>query len=51
MGDKAALKSPIWSTGQSSDSKDPDGAVHCYSPHEWTCFLDGARNGEFNRAE
>lgn len=31
------------------DSKNPDGHIHCYTPHEWTCFLDGARNGEFNR--
>lgn len=31
------------------DSKDTDGPVHCYTPHEWACFLDGARNGEFDR--
>jgi hypothetical protein len=31
------------------DSKNPDGPVHCYTAHEWSCFLEGARNGEFNR--
>ena len=31
------------------DSKNPDGPVHCYTPHEWACFLDGARGGEFDR--
>jgi Domain of unknown function (DUF397) len=31
------------------DSKDPGGPVHCYTPHEWACFLDGARAGEFDR--
>ena len=31
------------------DSKNPDGPVHCYTPHEWACFLDGARVGEFDR--
>ncbi len=32
------------------DSKNPDAPVHCYTPHEWVCFLDGARAGEFDRA-
>jgi Domain of unknown function (DUF397) len=32
------------------DSKDPDGPVHCYTPHEWECFLTGARAGEFDRS-
>jgi hypothetical protein len=32
------------------DSKNPVGSVHCYTPHEWACFLDGARAGEFDRA-
>ena len=32
------------------DSKNPDGPVHCYTPHEWACFLDAARAGEFDRA-
>ena len=32
------------------DSKNPGGPVHCYTPHEWACFLDGARAGEFDRA-
>jgi hypothetical protein len=31
------------------DSKHPHGPVHCYTPHEWACFLNGARNGEFDR--
>ena len=31
------------------DSKNPDGPVHCYTPHEWACFLAGARAGEFDR--
>lgn len=32
------------------DSKNPDGPVHAYTPHEWACFLDGARAGEFDRS-
>jgi hypothetical protein len=31
------------------DSKNPAGPVQLYTDHEWACFLDGARNGEFNR--
>jgi hypothetical protein len=31
------------------DSKNPGGPVHRYTPREWACFLDGARNGEFDR--
>jgi hypothetical protein len=31
------------------DSKNPNGPVHCYTPQEWDCFLDGARAGEFDR--
>lgn len=31
------------------DSKDPKGHVLVFTPHEWTCFLDGAVIGEFNR--
>jgi hypothetical protein len=30
------------------DSKDPDGAVLVYTQAEWSAFLDGARNGEFD---
>lgn len=30
------------------DSKDPDGPVLRFTPHEWACFLDGARKGEFD---
>lgn len=29
---------------------DPSGRVLIYSPHEWACFLDGARRGEFEDA-
>jgi hypothetical protein len=29
-------------------SKDPDGAVLYYTPAEWSAFLDGAKNGEFD---
>ena len=31
------------------DSKNPAGPVQLYTVHEWDCFLDGARNGEFDR--
>jgi hypothetical protein len=31
------------------DSKNPGGPVQMYTLHEWECFLDGARNGEFDR--
>jgi hypothetical protein len=31
------------------DSKDPEGQVHCYTPHAWACFLDGVRSGESGR--
>jgi len=27
---------------------DPDGRVLVYDEHEWECFLDGVRNGEFD---
>jgi hypothetical protein len=30
------------------DSKDPDKPAHIYTAHEWACFLDGARRGEFD---
>ncbi len=29
---------------------DPDGRVLVFDRHEWECFLDGARNGEFDEA-
>ncbi len=29
---------------------DPQGRVLVYDRHEWECFLDGARNGEFDDA-
>ncbi|MBO0758986.1 MAG: DUF397 domain-containing protein [Bradyrhizobiaceae bacterium] len=31
------------------DSKNPDGPVLVYTPAEFRAFLDGARNGEFDR--
>lgn len=30
------------------DSKDPDGPVLVYTPTEFSAFLEGARNGEFD---
>ena len=30
------------------DSKDPDGPILVYTPAEFSAFLDGARNGEFD---
>jgi Domain of unknown function (DUF397) len=29
---------------------DPEGRVLVYDRHEWECFLDGARGGEFDDA-
>jgi Domain of unknown function (DUF397) len=31
------------------DSKDPDGPILVYTTAEFKAFLDGARNGEFDR--
>lgn len=30
------------------DSKDPEGPILVYTPAEFSAFLDGARNGEFD---
>lgn len=30
------------------DSKDPHGAMLMYTREEWSAFLDGAQNGEFD---
>lgn len=30
------------------DGKDPQGPVLVFTPHEWRCFLDGAKKGEFD---
>jgi len=30
------------------DSKDPSKAPHIFTRHEWDCFLDGVKNGEFD---
>ena len=32
------------------DSKDRSKTPHVFNQHEWECFLDGARNGEFDDA-
>lgn len=32
------------------DSKNPGGPVQLFTPHEWECFVDGAKRGEFDRA-
>ncbi len=29
---------------------DPEGRVLVYDRHEWECFVDGVRNGEFDDA-
>lgn len=31
------------------NSRDPSGPKQFYTVHEWECFLDGARKGEFDR--
>ena len=31
------------------DSTDPTGPALIFNAHEWACFLDGARKGEFDR--
>lgn len=31
------------------DSKDPDGPILVYTSAEFSAFLEGARNGEFDR--
>jgi hypothetical protein len=31
-------------------TNDPDGRVLVFDQHEWDCFLDGARKGEFDDA-
>jgi hypothetical protein len=44
------------STGDSTEwvlmrvAGDPDQRVLVFDRHEWECFLDGARNGEFDDA-
>jgi hypothetical protein len=30
------------------DSKDTDGPILSFTPHEWACFLDGMAKGEFD---
>jgi hypothetical protein len=30
------------------NSRFPDEQAHVFTSHEWACFLDGARNGEFD---
>jgi hypothetical protein len=31
------------------DSKNPSGGALSFTPAEWDAFIDGVRNGEFNR--
>jgi len=31
------------------NSRDPEGGVLRFTPDEWSAFLGGARNGEFDR--
>lgn len=31
------------------DSKNLAKSAHVYTAHEWACFLDGAKRGEFDR--
>jgi Domain of unknown function (DUF397) len=31
------------------NSRDPEGLVLQFTPDEWSAFLDGVRNGEFDR--
>ncbi|WP_261570953.1 DUF397 domain-containing protein [Frankia gtarii] len=33
------------------DSKNPDGPALAFTPSEWSAFLAGARNGEFDLVE
>ena len=30
------------------DSKDPNGTVLTFTPHEWTAFISGAKRSEFD---
>jgi hypothetical protein len=32
------------------DSKDPTGPILTFTPHEWSAFTDGVRDGEFGTA-
>ncbi|QIS17458.1 DUF397 domain-containing protein [Nocardia terpenica] len=31
------------------DAKNPDGPILIFTPGEWTAFVAGAKDGEFNR--
>jgi len=31
------------------DSKDPDGPILCFAAAEWTAFIAGVKDGEFDR--
>jgi hypothetical protein len=50
------VESTVESTGDSTEwvlmrvAGDPDQRVLVFDRHEWECFLDGARNGEFDDA-
>jgi hypothetical protein len=30
------------------DTKDRSKAPHAFTPHEWECFIQGVKNGEFD---
>jgi hypothetical protein len=30
------------------DTKDRSKVPHVFTPHEWECFIQGAKNGEFD---
>lgn len=44
----AAADAPEWVLMRVAD--DPEHRVLVFDRHEWECFLDGARNGEFDDA-
>jgi uncharacterized protein DUF397 len=44
----AAADPPEWVLMRVAD--DPEQRVLVFDRHEWECFLDGARNGEFDDA-
>jgi Domain of unknown function (DUF397) len=57
-GPAAALRAPAGSPPPEAPAEwvllrvagDPDQRVLVFDRHEWECFLDGARNGEFDDA-
>ena len=47
-GDTGSAAPPEWVLMRVAD--DPEHRVLVFDRHEWECFLDGARNGEFDDA-